>query len=140
MSLSCGRKTPKLATPGNRAGAWERAGELKQVCGEAWLCRQPLTPSPDCFVAREQALEAEQECLQWVPGPLALTPGIFVKEEDDGHCLMEIRKCAVGEAGLWGRGAQQDMRHNLRREPHFLHVKLYDGGTLLSPCPSPPHL
>ncbi|XP_021485601.1 gametogenetin-binding protein 1-like [Meriones unguiculatus] len=38
-----------------------------------------------------QALEAAQECLQWVPGPLALTPGVFVKEEEDGHCLMEIR-------------------------------------------------
>ncbi|XP_051043145.1 gametogenetin-binding protein 1 isoform X2 [Phodopus roborovskii] len=37
-----------------------------------------------------QALEAEQGSLQWVSGPLALTPGAFIKEEEEGHCLIEI--------------------------------------------------
>ncbi|XP_040588096.1 gametogenetin-binding protein 1 isoform X2 [Mesocricetus auratus] len=37
-----------------------------------------------------QALEAEHGSLQWVPGPLALTPAACVKEEEEGHCLVEI--------------------------------------------------
>ncbi|ERE92004.1 gametogenetin-binding protein 1 isoform X2 [Cricetulus griseus] len=37
-----------------------------------------------------QALEAEQGSLQCVPGPLALTPEGFVKEEEEEHCLIEI--------------------------------------------------
>ncbi|XP_051009452.1 LOW QUALITY PROTEIN: gametogenetin-binding protein 1-like [Acomys russatus] len=37
-----------------------------------------------------QTLEAEQGCLQWVPGPLAFTPGAFAKEEEEGHSLIEI--------------------------------------------------
>uniref|UniRef100_A0A8C6Q968 Gametogenetin binding protein 1 n=1 Tax=Nannospalax galili TaxID=1026970 RepID=A0A8C6Q968_NANGA len=47
-----------------------------------------------------QALEVEQGCLQWVPGPLALSAGAFIKEEE-GHCLIEIgdlriTSCKVG--------------------------------------------
>ncbi|XP_059138408.1 gametogenetin-binding protein 1-like isoform X1 [Peromyscus eremicus] len=37
-----------------------------------------------------QALETEQGCLQWVPGPLALIPGAFVREEEEGPHLIEI--------------------------------------------------
>ncbi|KAL6082380.1 hypothetical protein STEG23_021535 [Scotinomys teguina] len=37
-----------------------------------------------------QALEAEQECSQWVPRPLALTPEAFITEEEEGHRLIEI--------------------------------------------------
>ncbi|NP_001238810.1 gametogenetin-binding protein 1 isoform b [Mus musculus] len=48
-----------------------------------------------------QALETEQGCLQWVPGPLALTPGAFIKEEEDEHCPIEFgdlkpSSCKVG--------------------------------------------
>ncbi|KAK7796980.1 hypothetical protein U0070_012929 [Myodes glareolus] len=50
-----------------------------------------------------QTLEAEQGCLQWVPGPLALAPGALVKEEEEGPCLIEIgdlrlTSCKAGSA------------------------------------------
>ncbi|XP_021077091.1 gametogenetin-binding protein 1 isoform X2 [Mus pahari] len=48
-----------------------------------------------------QALETEQGCLQWVPGPLVLTPGALIKEEEDEDCPIEFgdlkpSSCKVG--------------------------------------------
>ena len=122
------------------------------------ICGCPLTP-PDCgFGFREhfgQALETEQGCLQCVPGPLALTPGAFIKEEEDEHCPIEFGKDAGGRGrgegsrngclssktsgGGGGAGAQQGMRQNLRLEPHLLHAVSCDRGALLGISAYSPH-
>ncbi|CAO2608865.1 Gametogenetin-binding protein 1 [Lemmus lemmus] len=60
----------------------EKKGEEKETAGEA-----SGASDREHFA---QALEAEQGCQQWVPGPLALVPGALVKEEEEGPCLIEI--------------------------------------------------
>ncbi|KAL1771900.1 gametoproteintin-binding protein 1 [Sigmodon hispidus] len=74
----------------------EKKGEEEEPAGEA-------SGASGASVREHlaQALEAEQGCLQWVPGPLALTPGAFVREEEEGRCLIEIgdlrlTSCKVG--------------------------------------------
>ncbi|OBS58109.1 hypothetical protein A6R68_10769 [Neotoma lepida] len=63
----------------------EKKGEEEELAGEA--SGSSGASDREHFA---QALEAEQGCLQWVPGPLALTPGAFIREEEEGHHLIEI--------------------------------------------------
>ncbi|XP_036024310.1 gametogenetin-binding protein 1-like [Onychomys torridus] len=63
----------------------EKKGEEEEPAGEA--------PGASGVSDREhfaQTLETEQGGLQWVPGPLALIPGAFVSEGEEGHRLIEI--------------------------------------------------
>uniref|UniRef100_A0A8C6GEY3 Gametogenetin-binding protein 1 n=1 Tax=Mus spicilegus TaxID=10103 RepID=A0A8C6GEY3_MUSSI len=81
-------------------GTWEVLEQLSEKKGEEEEPIGEVSGASD----REhfgQALETEQGCLQWVPGPLELTPGAFIKEEEDEHCPIEFgdlkpSSCKVG--------------------------------------------
>lgn len=76
------------------------------------------------------------------------SPELFVREEEDEHCLIEFGKDEGGRGRGEGRwGAEMDTsppgllgagspaghkRQNLRLEPYFLHTMSCDSGALLS--------
>ncbi|XP_028632882.1 gametogenetin-binding protein 1-like [Grammomys surdaster] len=70
-------------------GTWEVLEHLPEKKGEE---EEPAgeVSGPSNREHFGQAPEAEQGCLQCVPGPLALTPGPFIKEEEDEHCPIEF--------------------------------------------------
>nr|AAN10253.1 gametogenetin protein 1 binding protein [Mus musculus] len=100
------KDVPKLRAQGVEVtsvplrGTWEVLEQLPEKKGEEEEPVGEVSGASD----REhfgQALETEQGCLQWVPGPLALTPGAFIKEEEDEHCPIEFgdskrSSCKVG--------------------------------------------
>ncbi|GAB1300769.1 Gametogenetin-binding protein 1 [Apodemus speciosus] len=70
-------------------GTWEVLEYLPEKRGEE---EEPAGAVPGASDREHfgQALEAEPGCLQWTPGPLALAPDAFNKDEEDEHCLIEF--------------------------------------------------
>lgn len=83
-------------------GTWEVLEYLPEKRGEE---EEPAGALPGASDREHfgQALGAEPGCLQWTPGPLALAPEAFNKDEEDEHCLIEFGK----DAGGRGRGERK---------------------------------